>query len=80
MSENDVRVAGDGVPPRRPGFEPGSSHVRSVVDKPAPGEGFLRVLRFPLPLILLIASIIQGGYNKPMNGWSNTGLGSTPAP
>jgi hypothetical protein len=35
-----------GLSPRRPGFSPGSVHVGFVVDKVAPGQGFLRVLRF----------------------------------
>jgi hypothetical protein len=33
-------------PLRRPGFDPGSVHVGSVMDKVAPGQVFLRVLRF----------------------------------
>jgi hypothetical protein len=59
-----------GFPPRRPGFEPESVHVRFEVDKMAlgTGEGFLSVLRFPLPLIPPTAphssSIIWGWYNR----------------
>jgi hypothetical protein len=34
------------LPPRRPGFDPGSVHVGFVVDKVALGQVFLRVLRF----------------------------------
>jgi hypothetical protein len=30
-----------GLPPRRPGFDPGSVHVGFVVDKVAPGQVFL---------------------------------------
>jgi hypothetical protein len=37
-------------PPRRPEFKPGSGQVEFVVDKVAVGAGFLRVLRFPLPI------------------------------
>jgi hypothetical protein len=37
-----------GLSPRRPGFDPGSVHVRFVVDKVALGQGFLRVVGFPL--------------------------------
>jgi hypothetical protein len=48
--------------------------------------GFLLVLRFLLPLIhstncsMSSPSIIQGWYNRPINGRSNSGLGSTPVP
>jgi hypothetical protein len=34
-----------GLPPRRPGFDPGSVHVGFVVDKVTLGQVFLRVLR-----------------------------------
>jgi hypothetical protein len=50
------------------------------------GAGFLRVLRFVLPLIhptncsTIITIITQGWYSRPINGRSNSGLGSTPAP
>jgi hypothetical protein len=41
------------LPPRRPGFDPGSVHVGFWVDKVALGQGFPRVLRFsPLNFIL----------------------------
>jgi hypothetical protein len=47
--------------------------------------GFLRVLRFPLPLIdPLIAQLsspfIPGWCNRAINGSGNSGLGCTPAP
>ena len=35
-----------GLPPQRPGFDPGSVHVGFVVDKVALGQVFPRVLRF----------------------------------
>jgi hypothetical protein len=35
-----------GLPPRRPGFHPGSVHVGFVVDKVALGQVFPRVRRF----------------------------------
>jgi hypothetical protein len=35
-----------GLPPRRPGFDPGSVHVGFVVDKVALVQVFPRVLRF----------------------------------
>jgi hypothetical protein len=37
-----------GLPPRRPGFDPGSVHVGFVVDKVALGQVFSQVLRFSL--------------------------------
>jgi hypothetical protein len=54
-----------GFPQRRPGFEPGSGHVGFMVDKVALGVGFLRVLRFPLTILIpptatLSSSIIRG--------------------
>jgi hypothetical protein len=39
-----------GLSPRRPGFYPGSFHVRFVVDKVALGQVFLRVVGFPLSI------------------------------
>jgi hypothetical protein len=38
--------------PQRLGFNPRSGHVGFVVDIVALGEGFLRVLRFPLPILI----------------------------
>jgi hypothetical protein len=62
-----------GFPPRRPGFKPGSSHVGFVVGKVALGQvGFLRVLRFPMPIFIPPISpqspspIIRGWYNRPV--------------
>ena len=41
-----------GLPPRRPGFDPGSVHVGFVVNKVTLGQVFSRVLRFsPVNLI-----------------------------
>jgi hypothetical protein len=39
-----------GLSPRRLGFDPGSVHVRFVVDKVALGQVFLRVVGFPLSI------------------------------
>jgi hypothetical protein len=40
-----------GLPPRRPGFDPSSHHVRFVVDKVAPGRCFFsKYFIFPLSL------------------------------
>jgi hypothetical protein len=41
-----LRRLAAGLPPRRPGFDPGSVHVGFVVDKVALGQVFPRVLRF----------------------------------
>jgi hypothetical protein len=41
-----------GLPPRWPGFDPGSVHVGFVVDKVALGQVFPRVLRFS-PVIFI---------------------------
>jgi hypothetical protein len=41
-----LRRLAAGLPPRRPGFDPGSVHVGFAVDKVALGQVFPRVLRF----------------------------------
>jgi hypothetical protein len=41
-----LRRLAAGLPPRKPGFDPGSVHVGFVVGKVALGQVFLRVLRF----------------------------------
>jgi hypothetical protein len=70
-------------PPRRPGFEPGCGNVEFVVDK-AHWEGFLRVLRFPLPIFIAPtapqspSSIIWGWYNRPIVAAVPSGLSLTP--
>jgi hypothetical protein len=47
-----LRQLAAGLPPRRPGFDPGSAHVGFVVDKLALGQVFPRVLRLsPVNLI-----------------------------
>jgi hypothetical protein len=54
-----------------PGFQPGSSHVRFCGGQSGAGAGFLRVLRFPLPIFIppiapqSPSSIIWGLYNRP---------------
>jgi hypothetical protein len=46
------------LPPRRPGFDPGSVHVGFVVDKVALGQVFLRVLRFsPVNFVIFITGL-----------------------
>jgi hypothetical protein len=79
-----LRRPAAGSPPQRPGYEPGSSHVGSVVDRAAMGEVSLEYLGFTCQSFLsLIApqssssSIIQCWYNRPINGRSNSGLCST---
>jgi hypothetical protein len=65
------------VPPRRPGFEPGSGHVGFVVEKVALGL-------FPLPIFIPpIAAqspspIIWGWYNRPVVASAPSGLSLTP--
>jgi hypothetical protein len=72
--------------PQRSGFEPASSHVGSVVDIAAMGQVSFEHFGFPchsfVPLIAPKSSpsIIQGCYNRLINGRSNSGLGSTQAP
>jgi hypothetical protein len=41
-----LRRLAAGLPPRRPGFDPGSVHVGFVVDEVALGQVFPRALRF----------------------------------
>jgi hypothetical protein len=41
-----LRRLAAGLPPRRPGFDPGAVHVGFVVDKVTLGQVFPRVLRF----------------------------------
>ena len=49
-----------GLPPRRPGFDPGSVHVGFVVDKVALGQVFPRVLRFsPVSFIPLVLHYLE---------------------
>jgi hypothetical protein len=43
-------------PPRRPGFKLGSGMWDFVMDKIGVGAGFLRELRFPLPIYIPCAS------------------------
>jgi hypothetical protein len=59
------------VPPRRPGFDPGSVHVGFFVDKVALGKVFLRELRFspvnviPPVLHYILFIFITGFHNNP---------------
>jgi hypothetical protein len=41
-----LRRLAAGLPPRKPGFDPGPVHVGFVVDKVSLGQVFPRVLRF----------------------------------
>jgi hypothetical protein len=50
------------ISPRRPGFVPGSIHVRFVVDKVALGQAFLRVLRFS-PVNIIPPSLSPNSYH-----------------
>jgi hypothetical protein len=55
-----------------------------VVDKSGPGAGFLRELRFPLPIFIppiapqSPSSIIWGWYNRPIVAAVPSGLSLTP--
>jgi hypothetical protein len=68
-----------------PGFEPCSSHVGSVVDRATLRQVSSEYFGFPchsfIPLTASQSSqsIIQDWYSRPINGCSNSGLGSTPA-
>jgi hypothetical protein len=58
-----------GFPPRRPGFDPGSTGICD--GQSGAGAGFLRVLRFPLPIFIpkitpQSSSIVWGWYNRPV--------------
>jgi hypothetical protein len=69
-----------------PQFELGLRHVGYVLDRAALGQVSSEYFGFPchsfIPPIApqSTLSIIQGRYNKPVAGCSNSGLGSTPAP
>jgi hypothetical protein len=75
-----------GLTQRRPGFEPESSHVRYTVNRAALEQVFSVGFGFPcnsfMPIIVpqLSQSIVQGWHNRPINGSSNSGLCSAPAP
>lgn len=62
-------------PPRRAGFEPRSGPVGFVVDRSGAGVGLLRVLLFPLPLLIPTtaphqpSSIVRGWYNRLISDW-----------
>jgi hypothetical protein len=53
-----------GLSPRRPGFDPGSVHVRFVVDKVALGQVFLRVVSCPLSISFYWCSITCKTWSK----------------
>jgi hypothetical protein len=67
------------------GLDPGSSLVGFVLDKAALGPDFSEHFSFPCQSFIPLTapqsspSIIQGWYNRPISGRSNSGLGSTPA-
>jgi hypothetical protein len=73
-------------PIARTWFEPGSSHVGSVVDRQALGHVFAECFCFPCHSFIPLTApqsppaIMQGWYNRPINGRSDSGLGSTPVP
>jgi hypothetical protein len=67
-----------------PGFEPGSGHVGFCGGQSRAGAGFLRVLRFPLPVFITPISpqsqlsIIWDWYNRPEVAAVPSGLSLTP--
>jgi hypothetical protein len=73
-------------PPKRPEFEPGARHLRSVADRAALGQVSTEYFGFPchsiIPIIALKSSpsIIQGGYSRLINDLRNSRISSTPAP
>jgi hypothetical protein len=58
-----AQVVSRGLSPRRPGFAPGSNHVGLLVDKVAPGQVFLRVLRF-FPVNITPPSLVVWGMRN----------------
>jgi hypothetical protein len=71
-------------PPRRPGIEPESSHAGFVLDKAALVKVLYEYFGFPCQSFSPPSapqsspSIIQGWYNRPISGVSNSVLGFTP--
>jgi hypothetical protein len=72
-----------GFTPRRSGFEPRSDHVGFLVDK-VTRASFLRVLCFPLPILIppnvSYSPAIRGGYNRPISDRSTKWTQSHPTP
>jgi hypothetical protein len=68
------------IPPRRPGFNPGSGQVGFVVDKVASGQVFSEYFGFPCHSFpnFSILTITRGRYNRPVSGrraeWTQFGL------
>jgi hypothetical protein len=60
-----------GFPPRRPGFNPRSGYVGFVVDEMALRQGFLRALRFPLPVIIPPTAPYSSSSSSNIRGWYN---------
>jgi hypothetical protein len=88
-----LRRLAAGLPPRRPGFDPGSVRVGFVVDKVALGEVLPRVLRFspvnfhstgsPLlgkgqKIIIIIVIFITGLHKKPQGCGASVASAAAP--
>jgi hypothetical protein len=74
-----------GFPPQRPAFDPRSGHVGFVVYNVVLGQVFLRVLLFPLPILIPptaphSSSIIWGWCNRPVSGRRTKWTRSHPTP
>jgi hypothetical protein len=75
-----------GFPPRRLGFKPRPVHMGFVCGQSGTGAGFLRVLQFPLPILLQPngphspSSTTRGWYNRPKSGRRTKWTQSHPTP
>jgi hypothetical protein len=77
------RAIAQAVSPRRPGFDPRSCGICG--GRSGTGAGFLRVLRFALPILIPPSTphsspIIRGWYNRPITGRRTKWTQSHPTP
>jgi hypothetical protein len=68
----------------RPGLDPTSDYKGLCDGRSATGASFLRVLQFPLPILMPLTSsylfIILGWYDGPTSGWRTKWAQSHPTP